>query len=176
MKNQVSQKKPKKKIIRNIENPIQKYRFIIQSAFVVLCIWIGVEFFLFTRYLQTNGAVEYFHRPPGVDGFLPISSLMSFYLFLTTGEIHPAHPAGLFIFLAIVLVSLIFGKSFCSWLCPIGYISELVGDFGEKLLKKIFKKKYKNYFAQMAGLSFKKHKIFTSWFSFLFGFFLDDSQ
>ncbi|MEJ2617218.1 MAG: hypothetical protein P8Z35_19870, partial [Ignavibacteriaceae bacterium] len=92
-------KKTKKKIIRNTEKPVQKYRFIIQSAFTLLCIWIGVEFYLFTRFLQTNGAAAYFHRPPGVDGFLPISSLMSFYLFITTGEIHPAHPAGLFIFM-----------------------------------------------------------------------------
>jgi hypothetical protein len=50
-------------------------------------------------------------RPPGVDGFLPISSFMSFYLFLNTGEVHSAHPAGFFIFFAIVLVSIVFRKS-----------------------------------------------------------------
>ena len=64
---------------------------------------------------------------------------MSFYLFITTGEIHSAHPAGFFIFLSIVLMSLTFGKSFCSWFCPIGFISELVGDFGEKIFKKRLK-------------------------------------
>jgi len=126
----------KKKIIRNTEKPIQKYRFYIQSAFALLCIWIGIEFYLFIGYLQSNGTTEYFRRPPGVDGFLPISSLMSFYLFITTGEVHQAHPAGMFIFLAIVLVSIVFGKSFCSWLCPVGFISELVGDFGEKIFKR----------------------------------------
>ncbi len=66
---------------------------------------------------------------------------MSFYLFITTGEIHFAHPAGLFIFLAILLVSLLFGKAFCSWLCPIGFISELIGDFGERVYKKLFKRR-----------------------------------
>ncbi len=125
-----------KNLIRNDEKPIQKYRFLIQSAFAALCVWIGIDFYLFAHYLQTNGAAQYFSRPPGVDGFLPISSMMSFYLFLNTGEIHPAHPAGLFIFAAIILVSLVFGKSFCSWLCPVGYISELVGDFGEKIFKR----------------------------------------
>jgi polyferredoxin len=133
--------KTKTKVIKNTEKPIQKYRFIVQSAFAILCIWIGVEFYLFNRYLESGGAASFFHRPPGVDGFLPISSFMSFYLFLTTGEIHHAHPAGLFIFLAIILVSLIFGKAFCSWLCPIGFISELVGDFGERIYKKIFKRR-----------------------------------
>jgi polyferredoxin len=129
----------KKIINRNQEKPIQKYRFYIQSAFTLLCIWIGIEFYLFVQYLETGGATSFYNRPPGVDGFLPISSLMSFYLFLSTGEIHGAHPAGMFIFLAIVAMSLAIGKSFCSWLCPVGLISELVGDFGKKIFKKNLK-------------------------------------
>ncbi|HSD64715.1 MAG TPA: 4Fe-4S binding protein [Ignavibacteriaceae bacterium] len=131
----------KKKIIRNTEKPVQKYRFIIQTTFVLLCIWIGAEFYLFNRYLESGGAAAFYHRPPGVDGFLPISSFMSFYLFITTGEIHYAHPAGLFIFLAIIMVSFLFGKAFCSWLCPVGFISELIGDFGERIYKKLFKRR-----------------------------------
>jgi len=130
--------KTKKKIIRNQEKSIQKYRFIIQSLFALLCIWIGIDFYLFAHYLQSGGSAQFYSRPPGVDGFLPISSFMSFYLFLTTGQIHSAHPAGLFIFLAIILMSLLFGKSFCSWLCPIGFLSELIGDFGEKIFKRKF--------------------------------------
>ena len=128
--------KTKKKIIRNTEKPVQKYRFYIQVAFILLCIWIGTDFYFFVHFLETSGKAVYFSRPPGVDGFLPISSMMSFYLFLKTGVIANAHPAGMFIFMAIVLVSLIFGKAFCSWLCPIGFISEMIGDFGEKLMKR----------------------------------------
>ena len=128
-----------KKIIRNKEKGIQKIRFIVQLLFALLCIWIGIEFYQFTQFLQTNGAVVFSSRPPGVDGFLPISSFMSFYLFLITGHIHSAHPAGFFIFFAIVLLSLVFGKSFCSWLCPVGFLSELIGDFGKKIFKKNIK-------------------------------------
>jgi polyferredoxin len=129
----------KKKIIRNKEKGIQKVRFIVQTLFALLCIWIGVEFYQFIQYLETNGAAAFSSRPPGVDGFLPISSFMSFILFFITGSVHSAHPAGFFIFFAIVLVSLVFGKSFCSWLCPVGFISELIGDFGNKLFKKNLK-------------------------------------
>ncbi len=129
----------KKKIIRNREKPIQKYRFIVQILFALLCVWIGVEMYLFVHYLESGGTANFYHRPPGVEGFLPISSMMSFYLFVTTGQIHPAHPAGMFIFFAIVLMSLVVGKSFCSWLCPIGFISELIGDFGEKIFKRKIK-------------------------------------
>jgi polyferredoxin len=131
--------KQKEKTIRNLEKPVQKYRFIIQTLFAMLCLWIGVEFYFFITYLQSGGASTYFSRPPGVDGFLPISSLMSFYVFISTGQIHHAHPAGMFIFLSIVLMSLLFGKSFCSWLCPIGFLSELIGDFGKKIFKKNLK-------------------------------------
>ena len=52
----------------------------------------------------------------------------------------------MFIFLGIVLMSLVIGKSFCSWFCPIGFLSELIGDFGEKLFKrKIQLPKFLNY-------------------------------
>ncbi|QQS35031.1 MAG: 4Fe-4S binding protein [Ignavibacteriales bacterium] len=131
--------KEKQKIIRNSEKGIQKIRFTVQILFALLCIWIGIEFYFFTQYFETNGATQFYERPPGVDGFLPISSFMSFYLFLSTGEIHASHPAGFFIFSGIVLMSLVFGKSFCSWMCPVGFISELIGDFGEKIFKRKLK-------------------------------------
>jgi polyferredoxin len=129
----------KKRIKKNTEKPVQKYRFIIQILFTLLCIWIGVEFYQFVHYLESGGTFSFTERPPGVDGFLPISSFMSFYLFFTAGQIHSAHPAGFFIFFAIILISLVFGKAFCSWLCPIGLLSELIADFGEKILKRRIK-------------------------------------
>jgi polyferredoxin len=129
----------KKKIIRNKERPIQTLRFFVQVLFTLLCIWIGIEFFFFVQYLETNCTSVFISRPPGVDGFLPISSFMSFYLFIVTGEIHPAHPAGFFIFSAILFVSIVFGKAFCSWLCPIGFLSEMIGDFGDKIFKRRIK-------------------------------------
>jgi len=112
---------------------IGKYRLIVQVAFVLICLWIGVEFHYFIRYLESGGQTALVSRPSGVEAFLPISSLMSLYYFFLTGEVHPAHPAGFFILLAIVVVSLVFGKSFCSWICPVGLLSESLGDWSEKL-------------------------------------------
>ena len=118
---------------------IRDYRFFVQLAFSVLCVWIGIEFYLFIKFLESGGTAAFFSRPPGVDGFLPISSLMSFYLFVMTGEISLVHPAGMFILLAIILISLVFGKSFCSWFCPVGFLSELLGDLGDKIFKRRIK-------------------------------------
>jgi polyferredoxin len=132
------------KYVKNIEKPIQKIRFFVQVAFALLCIWIGVEFYFFIKFLESGGLAASPYRPAGVEGFLPISALMSVYYFFLTGEIHHAHPAGFFILLAIIGVSFVIGKSFCSWLCPIGFLSELIGDFGEKSIwKKLFKKRIK---------------------------------
>jgi polyferredoxin len=118
----------------------------VQSAFVILCIWIGYDFYKFVSWLESGGGIEFSTRPPGVDGFLPISSLMSFYLFLKTGMIHPAHPAGVAIFLAIILMSFLVGKSFCSWFCPVGFISEMLGNVGDKIFgKKIKMPKFLDY-------------------------------
>lgn len=117
----------------NTDKPVQKTRLAVQIAFAVLCIWIGLEFHFFVRYLESAGQAAAVARPPGVEGFLPISSLMSLYYFILTGSVHPYHPAGLFILSAVILMSLVFGKAFCSWLCPVGLLSEMLGDIGEKL-------------------------------------------
>ena len=53
----------KKKILRNDEKGIQKTRFIIQSVFAALCVWIGIEFYLFNQYLETNGATAFYYTP-----------------------------------------------------------------------------------------------------------------
>jgi len=111
-----------------------RFRFAVQLGFLLLCLWIGLEFHLFVKYLESGGTVGSSFRPPGVEGFLPISSLMAVYLFVLTGEIHPAHPAGFFILLAILLVSLVFSKSFCSWICPIGLLSESLHNLGQRLI------------------------------------------
>ena len=112
---------------------IQKLRNSIQLLFLSLCLWIGIEFYFFVAFLASNGLNGSFHRPPGVEGFLPISSLMSVIYFLKSGSVHTFHPAGFFIFIAIVVISVVFAKSFCSWLCPVGFLSEMLSTLRKKI-------------------------------------------
>ncbi|TAK59353.1 MAG: 4Fe-4S binding protein [Bacteroidetes bacterium] len=84
----------------------------------------------------SNGATTFSERPPGAEGFLPISALMSLKYWLQTGIINDVHPSGLFIFIAIVAVGLLLKKAFCSWLCPIGTLSESLWMLGKKLFGK----------------------------------------
>jgi polyferredoxin len=105
-----------------------------QFAFIVLCVWTGVEFYLFMQWGMSAGQKPFFPRPPGVEGFLPISALISLKYWLLTGVINNIHPSGLFIFVAIIATGLLLKKAFCSWMCPIGTLSESLWRLGEKLL------------------------------------------
>ena len=111
----------------------------VQLAFVLLCVWIGIEFHLFMQWGLSGGTAPYVERPPAVEGFLPISALISLKHWAMTGVVNDIHPAGLFIFLAILAPGLLLKKSFCSWLCPIGTLSESLWMLGRKLLGKNIK-------------------------------------
>jgi len=125
-----------RRILWRAKEDSQFLRTGVQLAFLLLCLWIGVEFYLFVSWGQSAGTATFHPRPPGVDGFLPISSLMSLKYWLQTGVINDVHPSGLFIFLAILLVGLLLKKAFCSWLCPVGTLSESLWRLGQRLFKK----------------------------------------
>jgi polyferredoxin len=97
-------------------------------------IFIGIRFGMFVRYFESGGAGPVVARPPGVEGFLPIGALVGLKYLVVTGKANPLHPAALVIFLSVVGMSLLAGKSFCSWLCPVGTLSEAAGKSGRKIL------------------------------------------
>ncbi len=122
-----------RRILWRLHEDSQFFRSVLQIAFLLLCIWIGIEFYLFVQWGVSQGSQSFIQRPPGVEGFLPISALISAKYFLLTGVINAIHPSGLFIFVAIVLISFLGKKAFCSWLCPIGTISESLWRMGKAL-------------------------------------------
>jgi polyferredoxin len=111
----------------------QFLRTTVQAAFALLCVWIGIEFYLFARWGMSGGSTSFVARPPGAEGFLPISALMSLKYFFHTGIVNDVHPSGLFILCAVLAVSLLLKKAFCSWLCPIGTLSESLWMLGRRL-------------------------------------------
>ena len=113
-------------------------RAIVQWCFLAWVIGIGVRFALFVNTVE-SGSVPLVSRPAGVEGFLPIGALTSLKYWFSTGIIHPVHPAALIIFLAILLMSLLAKKSFCSWLCPVGTLSEGAYKVGHRLFGNNFR-------------------------------------
>ena len=121
-----------------LKNDSQVLRSTVQFAFVLLCVWIGIEFHLFVKWGTSGGASSFVERPPGVEGFLPISALMSLKHWVEGGVLNEIHPASVFILLGILAVSIIVKKAFCSWLCPIGTLSESLWMLGQKLFGRTF--------------------------------------
>ena len=59
-----------------------------------------------------------------MEAFLPISALISLKYFLLTGIFNTVHPSALVIFLIVCTMALFIRKGFCSWVCPIGLLSD----------------------------------------------------
>ncbi len=123
-----------KRIIKSTHSDARSY---VQLLFFLITVWIGADFFFFVSGLE-KGISPAAARPPGVEGFLPISALMSFRYFLLTGIVNHIHPAGFFIFTAILLISVFMKKGFCSWICPVGYVSEGLYQLGSKFFGRNF--------------------------------------
>jgi polyferredoxin len=122
--------------LRSRRRHIAWLRHVFQLGLALVLLDIGSEFVRWVRDLEAGRSAGV--RPPGVEGFLPIAALMSLRQLWVTGEVHPVHPAGLVILLAALGTGVLLKKAFCSWLCPIGTLSEALAAlsanvFGRRL-------------------------------------------
>ncbi len=122
------------KIVRRAADRAQPMRQTFQTAFLLLNLWIGARFYLFVRYCETGGQSVGVTRPPGIEGWLPIAGLMNLKYFAVTGRVPDLLAAGFFLLVAFTATSLLFRKAFCSWLCPIGTLSEWLWQGGRELM------------------------------------------
>jgi len=131
--------KTRKKLVRrNDSDSSQQIRLAIQIFFLILNLWIGLQFYLFVRWAETGGKTSAVSRPAGVEGWLPIEGMMQFKYTILTGQLPALHPAAFFLFAVFALSSLLFRKSFCSWLCPVGTISEYLWKLGRRIFGRNF--------------------------------------
>jgi polyferredoxin len=130
---------PKKKLIRRTgRDRSQLTRRSFQAAFLLLNIWIGSLFYIWVRQFEPGGASTSVQRPAGVEGWLPIAGLMNLRYLALTHRVPTLHPAGMFLLITFVSISFLFRKAFCSWLCPVGTISEYLWRLGRKLFRRNF--------------------------------------
>jgi polyferredoxin len=126
--------------VQRVKKPFRKrerdksqfFRRALQVAFVLLNILIGLEFWIFVCQVETGGVPV--SRPAGVEGWLPIAGMMNLRYFLLTGTVPVVHPAAMILLVAFLIISVVFRKAFCGWLCPIGTLSEALWKLGRKLL------------------------------------------
>jgi polyferredoxin len=131
-------KKTVKPFVRRVlPDGSQALRRTVQFSFLALNIWIAAQFYLFVRQFETAGPVH-FSRPAGVEGWLPIAGLMNLKYFFVTGQIPLIHPAAMVLLASFLAGSLLFRKSFCGWLCPVGTVSEYLWKLGRQTFGRNF--------------------------------------
>jgi polyferredoxin len=126
----------KRLVCRRTPDHAQAWRRGAQILFLALNVLIGLQFILFVRYFESGGQSLRVSRPPGVEGWLPIAGLMNLKYFLATGHIPAIHPAAMLLLAAFLIMSILFRKAFCGWLCPIGTVSEALWKLGRLVLKR----------------------------------------
>jgi len=76
---------------------------------------------------------------PSVEAYCPFGGLESLYQFLTTGGfVRRIEPSAMVLLFALVLLTLLFSRGFCGWVCPFGSLQEWLGLLGKKIFRKRF--------------------------------------
>jgi polyferredoxin len=57
---------------------------------------------------------------------------MNLKVLLATGQVPRVHAAGMFLLIAFLAISWLLRKTFCSWLCPVGTLSEYLWRLGKQ--------------------------------------------
>jgi polyferredoxin len=115
-----------------------RVRLLVQSAFSFTCLLLGAQFARFVTAAR-QGVLPLPHRPAGVEGFLPISGLLGIADWLRNGSLNQVHPAATVILLLVIALSLLLRKSFCSWICPVGFLSEALARLGRGIFGRNFR-------------------------------------
>ena len=115
---------------------VQPLRILVQFCFLACMVWLGILFFQFVSSISSGGAASLVERPPGIEGFLPISGLLGLSAWIKGAGFNAIHPAAVVLFLTIIAVSLLLRRSFCSWICPVATVSELAWKGGFCLFRR----------------------------------------
>jgi polyferredoxin len=126
----------RKSFVRRRGDTSQQVRFAVQLFFGTIAVWVGVQFVLWVRYFEQGGTTLRVERPDGVEAWLPIASLMNLKTLILTRSVPEMHAAGMFMLIAFLAISLLLRKAFCSWICPVGTVSEWLWQTGQTVFKR----------------------------------------
>lgn len=73
------------------------------------------------------------------EAYCPFGGLETLYKYITTGTsfISHTHLSNVVMLIAVLVVSLLFRSAFCGWLCPLGFLQDLVSKLSGFLQKRI---------------------------------------
>ena len=106
-----------------------RVRALFQVLFAGLSLIMGIQLAVFYS-AALEGRTPLPMRPPGVEAFLPISGLMGILDWIYQGTLNTIHPAATVLVLVVLTTAVAVRKGFCSWVCPVGLLSEVLARFG----------------------------------------------
>ncbi len=90
---------------------------------------VGIVLFLTISHMRFG-----IEKAASIDAYCPFGAIEGFFTYLTTGEYLKRIYTSVFILMGIVTVlTLLFGRVFCSHLCPLGAIQEWLRALGKKI-------------------------------------------
>lgn len=102
-----------------------RLRHLVQLAFLLFMSWIGY------RHQLLGGGPQ---GVPPVDTFCPFGGLESLKAFVIDGGwLRRVAPSALVLFVIVVAMTLLVGRVFCGWICPLGTLGEWTARIGRKL-------------------------------------------
>lgn len=124
-----------------MKNKSRRYRYILQIFFFV---FIGM---LAVNHVLSESNVTIFPFLPNISlhAVCPFGGVASIISLITAGTlVQKLQLSTLVISALVLLLTLIFGSVFCSFVCPLGTIQEWFGKLG----RKIFKRRYNTFIPQ----------------------------
>lgn len=128
----------KKPYVRRRGDRSQQWRLAVQIIFSGITLLVGFQFYLWVRFYETAGQTVRVSRPAGVEAWLPIAALMNLKALIVERAVPEIHPAGMFMLLSFLAISFLLRKSFCSWICPVGTLSEWLWQSGQAVFGRTF--------------------------------------
>lgn len=111
-------------------------RGVVRGAFLLFFVYLCVRLWLFALWALGRSPLHV-SRPDAVAGIIPVGAYTSLFAWLKTGVFDIVVPAGVVIVLGALLVSVLFKRGFCGWICPVGSVFEAVGWAGRRMRRSL---------------------------------------
>lgn len=108
----------------------QTFRRIIQLGVAAFIAFLAIQQVV----IGENGSVA----TASPEAFCPFGGLETLYKYLSGGSfVSHTHLSNVVLLVAVLSVALLFRSAFCGWICPLGFLQDLVNNFSRVLQKRI---------------------------------------
>jgi polyferredoxin len=104
-------------------------RGVVRGVFLVYFLYLCVRLWLFALWALGRSSLHVV-RPDAVAGIIPVGAYTSLIGWVKSGVFDVVVPAGVVIVLGALLLSVLFKRGFCGWVCPVGTVFEATASVG----------------------------------------------